>query len=419
MNPMLEGNRSKIIPLVQDTAEWVDVIASVVGIPGLGIVAKLIAKAPLQDVANLLKRPRNETRKIDEAQGVSPTEGEVVEVPAEVEVAEVPTTTPDTQVQVGLTQVDISQVLSEYSKAQSNLGPFIAALDQAITGVNDQLRKFIIETSTSSIRYAGVYGLWPAFALEWKVRRHLHNMLGNSAVLQKIPSIRALVETEIAQATINYIVTEADEGKGTRMALTATENKLNAAQREHVTILAGSKDFVFDGLEGSCPGYAIGYVSVAETLKDPEAASQSHRLAAQLGMLSQVGLEELKCGWQRNLEAVELPSNRRQQRGLVINPFLSTLEYLLLQIEDKTLLGTLREDVEAIYLAPDANARLSGELSKLGLAYARYEESTFVDIAENLFDPFVDCDSINLAASPLGQRVCRVTDVLRQARGWD
>jgi hypothetical protein len=411
---MPKNDGSTLFPLIKDTAGWIGEIASVVGIPGVGLVAKLVEKAPLEDVANYLKERASGRAKL-----AVPTH--LLLAPEGAPPAPVPQQhqeSPAPEAKAGAVELDIGTLRDEYARAEGMSEPILAALDEALAEAGNRLAAFIDETAVSSlIDPHDAYGLWPGFTLEWKVRRSLSDALAGTAAADEIPTVRTLVEGELAAGMIDYILAKAAGGPEASLVL-----------GDGIRLFNANTGYRWSATDSLRTGYVIGIAPRNPDLlirrrqdwagNTVEAAQAAKTLVTRLGGLSTGGRDELTAAWLHSCAASEVPAKRRQERGVSINPFLRQIEYPLVHIGETDLRDALRPDVEAIYLRYDwqkeitADRRFFEALNELALAYRRNDEERFNDAAADLkVQLLVEKDSKT--------GVENVIKRLRAARGWD
>ena len=339
---MSDDKPAAIFPLIKETAGWVGDIASTIGIPIVPLVAKLIEKAPLGSFESWL-RSRATGDNVDIA--VTPDSTP----PAPAADAAPPPPAIETKA------FDVGELLRQYETIQHS-EPFFAALTKATAEAVSRLEAFITATSILSPVASAHVGLWPLFTLEWKARRCLTTILGDSAAVSDVPELRLLIEAEVAGTIIDDIVASAAGGPDAAVALGPT-----------VKLFGASKGYAWPKAQGLRPGYVIGYATrldamssliggspAAAPIPDQTAArEEGSRLTARLGELSVAGRDELTAAWIHTCEAGELSAARRAQRGLRVNPFLSRLEFPLLHVRNPAKRDAMRPDLDMIYAAVD------------------------------------------------------------------
>lgn len=372
---MADQATSPLIPLIKEGAGWVGEFASIVGIPGVGLAAKLIEKAPLGSFEAWL-RHRSRGDQISVPEPPEPVRIDGTEAGTATIVEGRPENSPPQTV-----VVDVDELLKQYVTVQES-EPFFAALNAAMKDAVVRLQSFLVQTSiVKGYLDKDTNGLWPAFALEWKVRRGLNDKLSAAATVNDVPALRSLLQAEFAAAMIDDI-----------MASAADPGKPLALGKE-VRLFAASEAYKWPKAEGFRSGYVVASVRKPDALRgligevepqfEPEKAAQiAASLTSRLGRLSVAGRDELTLAWLRTCAASELPPKLREKRGLAINPFLSRIEYPLLHVADPALLESIRPDVELIYgkfdgIAISSHRDFYDALNEIALAYAGNDPARF------------------------------------------
>jgi hypothetical protein len=245
------------------------------------------------------------------------------------------------------------------------------------------------------------------------------------------PALSSLVEVDLAAGLIEAM-----------MGPLGGSPKQPHTLERLVRIFAASPAYRWPRAEGLRPGYVMANVTSPLSLDNLALVSNEGRAAlaravpppvmdvalleqdadiliARLGGLSVCGRDELTRAWLRSCVASEMSERQRKASGMAPNPLLSRLQHPLIHIDDKDLLEDIRNDVEAILGAPDPTLQFLRQDS----VYAELDAVTQAFATSNAdgFDKAVT--SINtsplvVAQPAIKERVGRVVERLRQARGW-
>ncbi|HEV2157372.1 hypothetical protein [Bradyrhizobium sp.] len=402
---------------------WAAEVAAI-WVPGAGIVAKLIEKAPLEDVEIWL-RSRAPGGHVDVTEPVAMATDAVVGSGDPAPEALSPQPPP------AHATLEVDDLLRQYVEVRES-EPFRAALGSALDASIARLEHFMQETTCfeGGLGNPG-NGLWPAFALEWKLRRSLSNKLGASAIVSDHPAVRSLVEADLAAGLIDAMMGP----------LAGTPKQPYTVERL-VRIFAASPAYRWPRAEGLRPGYVMANVTSPLSLSVLDLKSNAGRsalarvttppmmdvavleqdadvLISRLGGLSVCGRDELTRAWLRSCVASEMSERQRKASGMAPNPLLSRLQHPLIHIDDKDLLEEIRDDVEATLGAPEptlqflAEDSVYTELDAITQAFATNDAGGFDKAVTS-----INTSPLVASQAAIKERVGRVVGRLRQARGW-
>jgi hypothetical protein len=393
-------------------------------LPGAGIAAKLIEKAPLEDVERWL-RGRARNGHVDVSEPVAMVTDAVAGNGGPAPAAPLPQQPP------APAALEVDDLLRQYGDVRES-EPFRAALGNALQASVARLENFMQETT----RFDGGVGdsgngLWPAFALEWKLRRSLSDKLGASAIVSDHPALRSLVEADLAAGLIDALMS----------ALGGSPERPQTLERL-VRIFAASPAYRWPKAEGLRPGYMMANVTSPLSLSNLQLKSDAARAAlaraakppgmgvaeleqdadvliSRLGSLSVCGRDELTRAWLRSCVASEMSERQRETNGMAPNPFLSRLQHPLIHIDDKNLLEEIRDDVVATLGAHEPTQQyfwhdgLYTKLDAVTQAFATNDADGFDKAVTS-----VNASLLQTSHAPQAERVERVLERLKRARGW-
>jgi hypothetical protein len=282
----------------------------------------------------------------------------------------------------------------------------------------------------SGVQHDTINGLWPAFALEWKLRRNLADRLGAAAIVADHPALQSLIEADLAAGLVDALMA----APGPTPEQPRTLDRL-------VRVFATSAFYRWPRAEVFRPGYVLANVTSPLSLRNLEpdlysvvgqgalaralgadvkqANQDADMLIERLARLSVCGRDELTLAWLRSCAASELSQPQRDASGTAPNPFLSRLKHPLIHIDRADLLDAIRDDVEASIGLPNITDQYMGDdslyasLDALTEAYATHDAGAFDRTATTIAALLILPPN-----SAIAERVGRVIERLRHARGW-
>jgi hypothetical protein len=394
--------------------------------PAAGIVAKIIEKTPMERFEIYVReRARDGRLQVTKVAGLEASA--IAGSPGSGDGA--PPVAAAQQAPPGPTVLDVNDLLRQYKEVRES-EPFLVALGSNSQEAVEQLETFMQETALfSGNQRETSNGLWPAFALEWKVRRVLANRLGDAAIVADHPALQSLIEADLAAGLVD-----------TLMAAPVPTLKQPRTLDRLVRVFKTNASDRWSKAAGFRPGFVVANVAKPlslRTLKLNSVVGQE-ALARQLGAdainetqanqdmavfndrfarLSNCGRDELTRAWLRSCAVSELSQQQRKASGTAPNPFLSRLKHPLIHIYRADLLEEIRDDVEASIGLPvttdQSDDSLYAQLDALTDAYATHDPAAFDRAAAT-----VAASLILPSNSAIAERVGRVIERLKHAREW-
>ena len=409
-------------------AGWAGDIAGL-WLPGAGIAAKLIEKAPLGELEKYVRvRARGGLLQVTQ---VAATEGVATVAPPRAGDGGASPVATAPQAPPAPTILEVDDLLRQYEAVRES-EPFRMALGRNLHVAVTQLETFMQETALfSGVLRDTCYGLWPTFALEWKLRYGLANRLGAAAIVADHPALRSLIEADLAAELVNALMA----------APNPTPQQPRTLDRS-VRVFAADASYRWPRAEGFRPGYVLADVTSplsfrnmqlrsgvgrdalarargADAIDVTQAKHDAEMLIDRLARLSLCGRDELTRAWLRSCAASELSQPQRDASSTAPNPFLSRVEHPLIHIDRADLLDAIRDDVEASIGLPAITDQYLGFrslyacLDALTEAYATHDAEAF-DRAVTGIAGLLILES----DSAIAERVGRVIEQLKHAREW-
>lgn len=411
-------------PIADYTRKYADWAGDIAGLwlPGAGIVAKIIAKAPLAELERYLRGRARGGHLVEILEIAAPPTVEVPNTPlgSGNKVLSIVTTPPEAS--PAPTTFEVADLLRQYEAVQES-EPFRVALGRTLQIAVTQLETFMQETARfASVQKDTGNGLWPAFAIEWKLRRVFADRLGAAAIVADHPALRSLIQADLAAGLVDALMAAPDP---------TPEHPRKI--RQLVRVFASDRSYRWPRAEGFRSGYVLAAVSSplasspitnlarsigADTIDEAQAKQDAVLLIDRLARLSACGRDELTTAWLRNCEVSGISKSQREGLGISLNPFLSRLEHPLIHIDRAELLDAIRDDGEVCvgvrkHTEQFGETSLYAVVNKLSEAYAIHDDAAFSKAAIILTALMVLPPNRAIA-----EHVGRFIERLKQERGW-